>query len=354
MLQGFEIAAAAWERDILPSRVAGYRPEWLDELCLTGEVAWGRLSPRRSGDRPGTLGKGPATSGSTSRATPVALLFRRELGWMLEAVRGGRRPETPSVGSPALAFEALQRRGALFLDDLARAAHLGSADLVDALWDLVGRGLVASDGFQPLRELMASGRGRRGARPAQGRWSIVEDPSRAAGPDAPATGATPPDAHARSDDLADRVAGQLLARYGVVFREMVARESFAVPWRDVLRSLRRREARGLVRGGRFVAGFMGEQYALPEAVDALRRVRRQERTGELVRVCAADPLNLVGVIAPGARVPAHHGGWVIFRDGAFEGAEDRAGTGSGEVERKDLPRVLARGEVDVESHRTVP
>ena len=138
----------------------------------------------------------------------------------------------------------------------------------------------------------------------QGRWSLVDR------------------AHGRpEEDVADRVAGQLLARYGVVFRELAARESFTVPWRDVLRALRRREARGLVRGGRFVAGFIGEQYALAEAVDGLRRVRRTERTGEMVHVHAADPLNLVGILIPGPRVPAHQGGWLTFRDGAFEGAE---------------------------------
>ena len=126
------------------------------------------------------------------------------------------------------------------------------------------------------------------------------------------------------EELADRVAGQLLARYGVVFREVATRESFAVPWRDVARALRRREARGVARGGRFVAGFLGEQYALPEAVDALRKVRRRERSGEIARVRAGDPLNLVGVLTPGARVAANEGGWVVVRDGAFvEGGELR-------------------------------
>lgn len=120
-----------------------------------------------------------------------------------------------------------------------------------------------------------------------------------------------------SDALADHVAAQLLARYGVVFRDLIALESFTVPWRDVVRALRRREARGLVRGGRFVAGFIGEQYALPEAVDALRRVRRKERDGAIVRVRAADPLNLTGILLPGPRVPSHHGPWLTFRDGAL-------------------------------------
>jgi len=133
----------------------------------------------------------------------------------------------------------------------------------------------------------------------QGRWSVIETVS-----------------NVPADEMADHVAGQLLARYGVVFRELVARESFGVPWREVLRALRRREARGIARGGRFVAGFIGEQYALPEAVDGLRRVRRQERTGEVVRIRATDPLNLVGILTPGPRVPAHAGTWLDLRDGA--------------------------------------
>src|ERR1019366_8209636 len=176
-----------------------------------------------------------------------------------------------------------------------RGAAAAPACLADALWDLVGRGLVAGDGFQPLRDLLAGGRSARsGRRAAQGRWSLFER----AEPPGSGEGPTLPDA------IADRVAQQLLARYGVVFRELVARESFAVPWRDVLRALRLLEARGLVRGGRFVAGFIGEQYALPEALEGLRRIRRTERTGEVVRVRASDPLNLVGILLPGPRIPS--------------------------------------------------
>jgi ATP-dependent Lhr-like helicase len=302
MLQGFEIAAAAWEPEILAPRVAGYRPEWLDQLCLAGEVAWTRLTPRR----------GAAATGSTSRATPMTLADRREIAWMLQAVRGGESPELPASGGAATILETLRRRGALFLGDLVDGARLSRDDAAGALWDLVGRGLVTGDGFAPLRELMASGRAAksRRERAVAGRWSLVEGATEALA----------------SDDLADRVAGQLLARYGVVFRELATRESFAVPWRDVARALRRREARGLVRGGRFVSGFLGEQYALPEAVDDLRRVRRQERAGDVVRIRPADPLNLVGILTPGPRVPSTQSGWLVFRDGALveSAAEDDA------------------------------
>jgi ATP-dependent Lhr-like helicase len=300
-LQGFEIAAASWEPDVLAPRVAGYRSEWLDELCLAGEVAWARLSPKRST---------AAVMGSTSRATPIALAWRRDLPWLLEAVRGADEPDSPPAGSASVALETLRQRGALFLEDLATRARLDRGALVDGLWDLVGRGAVTGDGFQPLRDLLSAGRSARKRAP-QGRWSLLERGESIA-----------------ADDLADRIAGQLLARYGVVFRELVARESFTLPWRDVLRALRRREARGGVRGGRFVAGFIGEQYALPEAVEGLRRVRREERTGETVRIRPCDPLNLVGVLLPGPRVPAQHGVWIELRDGAVVSAEKRASRGS--------------------------
>jgi ATP-dependent Lhr-like helicase len=317
MLQGFEIAAAAWESHVLPARVAGYRTEWLDEMCLTGEVAWARLSPRRSA---------ATRSVSTSRATPITLALRRDVGWLLEAVRGALEPEPPTSLAATSALEALRRRGALFLDDVAAGAALTRPELADALWDLVGRGLVASDGWQPLRDLMAARPGaRRRGHQAQGRWSVVERRALAVAP----------------DDLADRVAAQLLARYGVVLRELCVRESFTVPWRDVVRALRRSEARGLVRGGRFVAGFLGEQYGLPDAVEGLRRVRRQERAGETVRVRASDPLNLVGVVTPGRRIPAHHGPWLVFVDGAFvPGPDGTAAAAAGR--RRDLEEDATR------------
>jgi ATP-dependent Lhr-like helicase len=300
-LQGFELAAVAWERDVLPARVQGYRPEWLDELCLAGEVAWARLSPKRSAAIP---------LGSTSRATPITLAQRREMGHLLAAIRGADEPEPPPGNAGSQVLEALRQRGALFLDDLAAATRFRADELTDALWDLVARGLVTSDGFEPLRDLMrrsggVSGRGRG----VQGRWSLVQS-------------TVWRDARDAEEDLADRVAEQLLSRYGVVFRELMTRESFVVPWREVARALRRREARGLVRGGRFVAGFLGEQYALPEAVESLRRVRRTARSGEVVELRAGDPLNLVGILTPGPRVPPQLGEVLVFRDGAYEAGRD--------------------------------
>jgi ATP-dependent Lhr-like helicase len=300
LLQGFEIAAAAWESGVLQPRVAGYRPEWLDELCLAGEVGWARLSPRRA------AAAGGAASGSTSRATPIAIAFRRDLGWLIGAVRGDLEPERPAGGPPAVVLEVLERRGALFLDDMAQATRLPSVELQEAILDLVGRGLVAGDGFALLRDLLGRRRSAGRRRGVPGRFSILRPEG---------------DALLADDELADRVAGQLLARYGVVFRELSARETFAVPWRAVARALRRREAQGTVRGGRFVAGFTGEQYALPDAVEGLRRVRRLGRDGAVVRIRAADPCNLVGIVTPGPRVPSNHGQLLTFVDGRFVEAD---------------------------------
>ncbi len=314
-LQGFEIAASAWERDVLPQRVVNYDPRWLDELCLAGEVAWAGLSLRKP--------NGTVRSSTPSRATPIALVLRRDLPWLLEAVRGEARPAAPTAGAASAVLDALQEHGALFFDDLAAATRELPAKLEEALWDLVSRGIATGDGFEALRQIMAprgSSRvraarrhGRHGALRAgrtgapSGRWSMVAHFHAVASP---------------AEDLAEQVAAQLLVRYGVVFRDLVARENFAVPWRDVVRALRRMEARGVVRGGRFVAGFIGEQYGLPEAVDGLRRVRRQERGGETVRLSATDPLNLAGIITPGPRVAALPRNALVLRDGVPVSVEE--------------------------------
>jgi ATP-dependent Lhr-like helicase len=258
----------------------------------------------------------------------VTFAMRDNLTWLARAARGSAQPALPGEGAASDILEALRARGALFYNDLATVTGRLRVEVEEGLWDLVSRGLVTADGFGSVRALLtarerwakraAHARGRRlrkGAREIvvgkEGRWSLLHAPA-------------PLEESAGSDveTLAEAVAEQLLARYGVVFRDLAVRETLALPWREILWALRRMEARGTARGGRFVTGFVGEQYALPDAVDELRRLRRTDRTGELVRVNAADPLNLVGIVLPGARVPAVRTNWVTYRDGAV--AEDPA------------------------------
>ncbi|MBV8195617.1 MAG: hypothetical protein JOY80_08825, partial [Candidatus Dormibacteraeota bacterium] len=316
-LQGFEIPAGTWESDILPSRVTGYHAAWLDQLCLSGEMAWARLRVRETVDEEAAA----RSSAFPSRATPVTLLMRADMPWLLQAVRGEATPVEPSGGATRDVLAALRQHGALFTSDIAGTAKRLPSEVEAALWDGVARGLVTADGFAAVRGLLI---GRRWSRPqarqrglrrgvsglssGEGRWSLVPAAMRVDDRDA----------------LAEAVAEQLLVRWGVVFRDVLARETLALPWRDILWALRRMEARGTVRGGRFVTGFAGEQFALPEAIDTLRRVRRADRAGETVRVSAADPLNLVGIIVPGPRIPAIRTNVVTYRDGLPLAAEQPA------------------------------
>jgi ATP-dependent Lhr-like helicase len=308
-LQGLEVAAGAWEESVLPARVASYRGEWLDDLCLSGELAWARLTPREVEDgEDAETGRGGQVP---SRATRLSFVTREALPQLLSACRGDDQPQEPGPGAAADLLELLRTRGALFQQELIAQSGRLPIEVEEGLWDLVARGLVNADGFAGVRQLLtarersarrtAARRPRRrirGAR-AEGRWALVPASLPAADP----------------ESRAEAAAERLLARWGVVFRDLLARESLDVPWRELLWALRRMEARGSVRGGRFVTGFTGEQYALPGAVDALRQVRRRERTEETVRLSAADPLNLTGVILPGARIPALRGRTVVYRDG---------------------------------------
>jgi ATP-dependent Lhr-like helicase len=347
-LQGYDIPAVAWERHILPARVAAYKGLWLDELCIAGDVAWARLAGRK-----GNTGR----AASASSATPVSLARRGDLPWLVAGVRwnatrptSSAHPEAPegsaaapSRGAAAEIFDLLSAKGALFYDDIVAATRRLPGDVERGIWDLVARGLATADGFQALRSLMASTKKRSFRRPQRarlfrtlavsgvpsGRWSLL--PTSAAHPEAPEE-FVPDDAQLLTEELAEAWAEQLLFRYGVVFRDLIRSENVTVPWREILRCLRRMEAQGTVRGGRFVAGFYGEQYARPEAVEALRAVRKSPRTGELVRVSAVDPLNLTGVITPAPRVASIHTKAVVHRDGvplgdAPEDAEPLAAAG---------------------------
>jgi ATP-dependent helicase Lhr and Lhr-like helicase len=306
-LQGFEVATGAWERWVLAARVQDYRPEWLDELCTSGQVAWCRLSVRDT--EPDAA---PKRGGAPSKATPITMVLRDDLPWLLRAARGDQCPAEPLVGGTADVLQALGQNGALFRTDLTRLTGRLPDDVDDALWDAVTRGLVTADGFRAVRSLLrrrtpdsryAPTRGlRRGLRNAtgsSGRWSLLPELA----------------ASADRDELAEAIAEQLAARWGVVFRDLAVRESLAVPWRDIIWALRRMEARGTIRGGRFVSGFSGEQYAHPDALDVLRAVRKPHRAGDVVSICAADPLNLTGIILPGPRIPAIAANTVTFTDG---------------------------------------
>jgi ATP-dependent Lhr-like helicase len=307
-LQGFEIPAGVWEETVLPSRVAGYRSAWLDELCMSGEVAWARLKVR---DEPGATGP-PRSSSSASRATPVTLVMRSDLPWLLQAVRGDAQPLEPASGATLDVLDALREHGALFTSDIVALARRLPSEVETALWDGVARGLLTADGFSAVRRLLVSRglarsrqyhRGLRhgvsGYSSGEGRWSLVPRMTSVA----------------EHDALSEAIAEQLLVRWGVVFRDVVARETIALPWRDVVWALRRMEARGTARGGRFVTGFAGEQFALPEAVEQLRAVRRRERSSEVVRVSATDPLNLAGILLPGPRITSVRTNSVVFEDG---------------------------------------
>jgi ATP-dependent Lhr-like helicase len=302
-LQGFHAPAGAWEREILPARVAGYDPALLDQLCLGGEVAWGRLAIA------GGPEEAPRRRSAPTRNAPVTLVRRADLAWLLAATAGPPPPLGPSARA---LVEVLGRTGACFLPDLAAMTGRLPGEVEQALWELVSAGVVTCDGFSGLRALVDPAPRHRGRRPAfaGGRWALLRpgaSASEAAGAVSAPAGAGPAPV--------ERLADQYLHRYGVVLRDLLAREAGAPPWRELLPVYRRLEAQGRIRGGRFAAGFSGEQFALPEAVEALRAARRGARTGERVELSAADPLNLVGVLTPGERVAATLGNRVSFVDG---------------------------------------
>ncbi|MGH7434398.1 MAG: Lhr family helicase, partial [Polyangiaceae bacterium] len=288
-LAGFEVAASAWEASVLPARVRGYKREWLDEVTLSGEVAWGRLWGSAAG---------------AVRSTPVCLVPRDEVeAWT--ALARGEAPapldESTLRGAAREALRALTQRGAMFPKELARAERLLDAELETGLGELVSRGLVTCDSYAGLRSLVGPASRKRVRVPVAGRWSLL-GASVSSVHWGPGPNGSGPDASGSPGGAAEFVARQLLRRTGVVFRKTILREKQPLPWRDLVRELRRLEARGEVRGGRFVAGFDGEQYALPEAVSLLRAVRRRGALATPLYCSAADPLNLRGILTPDERV----------------------------------------------------
>ena len=425
-LQGFETAAGAWEKEILPARLCNYDAGWLDQLCLAGQVAWCRLSPRKDavpvedepepprkrkiynertwpldppvpgvgvgvgvgvgdpsltptptptptpgdvdvpaesrwqaalrrarGDKPSPFAgrlfpvsgplledappdARPVRRSAPSRSAPLSLLLRKDLTWLRAAAAVGAL-DAPVLGPIAARVrEHLATTGASFLGDLVSAMDQAPDIVEDALWELVGAGLATADGFASLRVLVDRRRGEvkshfdkgaaaRPSLPPGRKWqeAIKRARTRDRGRPGHALRSLPTAAGrwsllpaAKPEQIdAEASARQLLHRYGVVFRDLVTRESSLPPWRDLLVALRRLEARGEIRGGRFVTGFVGEQFALPEALDELRAVRTPSAVPEPIRIAATDPLNLVGILSPGPRVPAIVGNLVLYVDG---------------------------------------
>ena len=344
-LEGFEAAAGAWESEILPMRIEDYSIDWLDELCRAGRISWSRL---RAG---GGGGGGPV------RSTPIVLLPRRALAVWTSIANGSNQQEILLSSRAQAVADALQESGALFFDELLDATRLLRTELEDALGELVAAGRVSADSFAGLRALLLPAAKRDGGRHRRlrrhllndisdaGRWSLARNsvlfpsgekmPERAdegrvlagkqneAGPE----GATrrivpspqpPPRREEGADaDAIEHIARTLLRRYGVVFWKMLEREAPWLPsWRELLRVYHRLEARGEIRGGRFVEGLVGEQFALPEAIAPLRAIRQRADNGELVCLSGSDPLNLVGTVLVGEKVPAVSGSRVLYRDGA--------------------------------------
>jgi len=277
-----------------------------------------------------------------SRATPITLALRDDLPWLLRAARGDLAPAEPGPGRTQDVIDALRQRGALFRPDLAAVTGRLPSEVEEALWDGVARGLITADGFRAVRSLLqrSSSNGGLRSRPSglrglrqgrsrntagsAGRWSLLPSPSAAADP----------------DELAEAVAEQLIVRWGVVFHDLLARENLAVPWREILWALRRMEARGTIRGGRFVAGFSGEQFAHPDAIDVLRTVRKQRPAGERVQISAADPLNVTSIVLPGPRIPAIPSNTVTYVDGVVASAST-AGAGTGEASAAEAARTAS-------------
>jgi ATP-dependent helicase Lhr and Lhr-like helicase len=308
-LEGFEAPAGAWETEILPARLAGYEPAWLDDLCLAGRIAWARLRPRN--ERPDGGERSPAPV----RTTPITLLARRHAP-LWAALSPKAEPVRLSARAQAVA-DYVREQGASFFDELLDGTHLLRSQVEDALAELVTLGLVTSDSFGGLRALLVPSDRRKsaGVSPRRrraspfgmddaGRWALARRPR-------------PIQTAEQVEPAAiDHVARTLLRRYGVVFWRLLEREAaWLPPWRELLRVYRRLEARGDIRGGRFVAGFSGEQFALPDAIGLLREARRKPASGALVSLSGADPLNLAGILTPGPKLAALTGNRLLFRDG---------------------------------------
>ncbi|HEY1043073.1 MAG TPA: helicase-related protein, partial [Telluria sp.] len=307
-LEGYEAAAGAWESDLLSLRMRDYSTLWLDEMCRSGKLVWTRIGAPLS------------AAGGPVRSTPIVLLPRREAARWHALPGETAQPEVSSRA--ALVLDALRRHGAMFFDELQHEARLLPVELENALGELVSTGLANADSFAGMRAMLLPAakrasndkRRRRGAGPTMeeaGRWALVRRPE-----PQPASAGKPARRPRLDAETLEHVAMTLLRRYGVMFWRLLEREAAWLPsWRELLPVYHRLEARGDIRGGRFVAGFSGEQFALPEAIPLLREVRRRAPDGSLVCISGVDPLNLCGTLLAGDKVPALAGNRVLFRDG---------------------------------------
>jgi ATP-dependent Lhr-like helicase len=311
-LEGFESPAGAWETEVIPSRITEYEPQWLDENIRAGRFIWTRLAARG-----GARGDDSAARGASPvRSTPIVLLARRNVPlWSMFADQSDPAPLTSRAQAVA---DFIRAQGASFFDEIAENVGMLPAEVEQALAELVAVGLVNSDSFTGLRVLLMPS-GRRAGRPNSysmrhkrrlalfgmadaGRWALVRRPTA--------------ESKERKDEAVEQIVRTLLRRWGVVFWKLLTREAdWLPPWRDILSCCRRLEARGEIRGGRFVAGFSGEQFATPEAIGLLREVRRKPPTEQYVSLSAADPLNLVGILTPGSRLSSLAGNRLLYRDG---------------------------------------
>src|SRR5579863_8348839 len=308
-LQGFEVPANAWERQVLARRIVDYDPTWLDQLCLTGAVGWGRLSPHPATLEDTAAGKRRVIPTSVA---PITFFVREEADWMTPHRPVVERSEARGLSEGARQVaEFLQQRGASFFADIVRSTAKLKAEIETALWELVAAGLVTADGFDNLRSLIdpkrRAGQGNgRGSRPrhSSGRWALLYT-----------------EQAVERNRAVEATCWMLLKRYGVVFRDLLTREANLPKWREMQLAFRRLEDRGEIRGGRFVDGFVGEQFALPVAVELVRGMRSLPLSGETLTLSAADPLNLVGILVPGERIPAISGRTVSYRDGVAVSVE---------------------------------
>ncbi|HEX3436485.1 MAG TPA: DEAD/DEAH box helicase [Pseudacidobacterium sp.] len=338
-LEGFEAPAIEWERSILPARVAGYDPRWLDVLCLSGIVGWGRISPHPAFNS--IESGGPRRIVPTSMA-PTTFFIREEALWMDLCLSQRQIPEaclTACLSELAgRVRDALSSGGAMFAGDLVRRLGIPAAEIDLALWELVAAGLVTADGFDSLRSLIDPRRkevngARARAKQAAGRWSFFRGIDEQ----------TPQ----RREAEIESACRMLLRRYGVVFRDLLEHETTVPRWRDLLGILRRMEARGEVRGGRFVSSFGGEQFALPEALDSLREARRSGIELEPVAVAAADPLNLIGVVVPGERLAAVAGNRVTLDESVLSPLELRSPTLLQKAQKDGAPELVFHHRPDI-------